>query len=105
METHSHYRGKPIRMAKCGKYSYSRCTKNCKEIEECLTCTLIKRHKKDIYKYINGVKYKRCSKCGNYYPLKKGFYKAVSRPTYMSWCKFCKSKYQLELKNNETKSI
>lgn len=106
METHIHYRGKPIKMAKCGKYSYARCMGNCKRPEECATCTLIKRHPTDLYKWIGTTKLKKCSKCGVYYPIKTGFYKAVNRPTYLSWCKFCKSKYQLELKNknNETKS-
>lgn len=101
METHIHYRDKPIKMAKCGKYSYARCMGNCKRPEECATCTLIKRHPTDLYKWVGMVKYKRCSKCGNYYPLKTGFYRAISRPTYMSWCKFCKSKYQLKLKSKK----
>lgn len=98
MEIHNHYRGRPIRMAKCGKYSYSRCMRNCKEADECKTCTLVKRQSTNIYKWVGIVKYKKCPKCGEYYPIKTGYYKNGSRTTPPAWCKYCHSKLQRELK-------
>ena len=108
METHSHYRRKPIKMAKCGKYSYSRCMGYCKRPEECKTCTLVKRHSTQIYKWVEGVRYKKCSKCGKYYPIKTGYYKNGNRTTPPAWCRYCHNELQrnnqFKKKNNE-KSI
>lgn len=96
-----------VRLAKCNKYSYAHCMHNWQQCDECKSCTLIKRHSTDLYKWVGTTKLKRCSKCGLYYPIKTGYYKCTDRPSRPSWCKFCKSKYQLELKikNHESKSI
>lgn len=110
MEIHKHYRNKPIRMAKCGKYSYSRCMGNCKRPEECKTCTLVKRYATDLYKLIGSEMHKKCPKCGQYRSVITDYYKNSSRYTLPSWCRYCHNELQrnnqLKKKNNEkAKSI
>lgn len=78
-------------MAKCGLYKYSFCTHK-HDACECSSCLLVNRHGK-MYKYINGVKYKKCPHCGEYKPLSE--YHANSNG-YKSWCISCGNAYSKE---------
>lgn len=79
------------KMAKCGLYKYSFCTHKHDAIE-CSSCLLVNRHGK-MYKYINGVKYKKCPHCGEYKPLSE--YHTNSNG-HRSWCISCSNTYSKE---------
>lgn len=87
-------------MAKCGLYKYSFCTHKHDAIE-CANCLLIKRHGK-IYKYINGVKYKKCPHCSEYKPLNE--YHTNSNG-HKSWCIVCSNAYSREYAKSKNKAI
>lgn len=90
-------------MAKCGMYKYSFCTHK-HDACECSSCLLVNRHGK-MYKYINGVKYKKCPHCGEYKPLNE--YHTNSNG-HKSWCIVCSNAYAREYakaKKQEDKPI
>lgn len=80
------------RMAKCNKYTLSFCNNKFMDCEDCKKCSLVKHKFEPLYKFINGVKYKRCPQCGEYYPLSE--LKQVNG--YKTWCKQCSHKYGVE---------
>lgn len=91
------------KMAKCGMYKYSFCTHK-HDAVECASCLLVNRHGK-MYKYINGVKYKKCPHCGEYKPLSE--YHTNSNG-HKSWCISCSNAYSKEYakaKKQENKPI
>lgn len=91
------------KMAKCGMYKYSFCTHK-HDACECSSCLLVNRHGK-MYKYINGVKYKKCPHCGEYKPLSE--YHTNSNG-HKSWCISCSNAYAREYakaKKQENKPI
>lgn len=77
-----------MKMAKCGLYKYSFCTHK-HDATECANCLLIKRHGK-MYKFINGIKYKKCPHCGEYKRLDE--FKKNSQG-YLCWCYDCHKTY------------
>ena len=81
---------KPIKLAKCGNRSLADCQKRFNKYPECKTCTLVHHHFIPIYIYINGIKYKRCPHCKQYYKIdmfakNNGKHKRLCS----SWCKKC----------------
>ena len=91
------------KLAKCGLYKYSFCTHK-HDAVECASCLLVNRHGK-MYKYINGVKYKKCPHCGEYKPLSE--YHTNSNG-HKSWCVSCSNAYSKEYakaKKQENKPI
>lgn len=91
------------KMAKCGMYKYSFCTHK-HDAVECASCLLVNRHGK-MYKYINGVKYKKCPHCGEYKLLSE--YHTNSNG-HKSWCISCSNAYSKEYakaKKQENKPI
>lgn len=91
------------KMAKCGLYKYSFCTHK-HDAVECSSCLLVNRHGK-MYKYINGVKYKKCPHCDEYKPLNE--YHTNSNG-HKSWCISCSNAYAREYakaKKQEDKPI
>ena len=91
------------KMAKCGLYKYSFCTHK-HDAVECTSCLLVNRHGK-MYKYINGVKYKKCPHCGEYKPLNEYHTNSIG---YKSWCISCSNAYSKEyarIKKQEEKPI
>ena len=98
MKSTPSFRGKP---APCGKYSKTFCTTKFKNCEDCKQCSLVKHRFEPLYKYINGVKHKRCPRCGEYYPMHQ-FRPVQSRGRLSSsWCKVCFSEYNLEKYKNK----
>lgn len=90
-------------MAKCGMYKYSFCTHK-HDACECSSCLLVNRHGK-MYKYINGVKYKKCPHCGEYKPLSEYH---TNTNGHKSWCISCSNAYAREYakaKKQEDKPI
>lgn len=90
-------------MAKCGLYKYSFCTHK-HDACECSSCLLVNRHGK-MYKYINGVKYKKCPHCGEYKPLSEYH---TNTNGHKSWCISCSNAYAREYakaKKQEDKPI
>ena len=90
-------------MAKCGMYKYSFCTHK-HDACECSSCLLVNRHGK-MYKYINGVKYKKCPHCGEYKPLSEYH---TNTNGHKSWCITCSNAYAREYakaKKQENKPI
>ena len=90
-------------MAKCGLYKYSFCTHK-HDACECSSCLLVNRHGK-MYKYINGVKYKKCPHCGEYKPLSEYH---TNTNGHKSWCITCSNAYAREYakaKKQENKPI
>lgn len=83
----THINGKPIKMAKCGKHSLYFCKLEYHDCEDCKKCNLVPHRFYKLYKIIDGVKHKRCSKCGEYktincFVLRKNGYLS-------SWCNKC----------------
>lgn len=105
-QTKSHYRGKPLKMAKCGKYTQHICVHEFREHEECKDCKLVRHRYYKLYMVINGKRHRRCARCGRYKPI-SAFPNRYDGPHKSSWCKYCYNEYHqnLKLKNNETKSI
>lgn len=90
-------------MAKCGLYKYSFCTHK-HDAVECASCLLVNRHGK-MYKYINGVKYKKCPHCGEYKQLSEYH---TNTNGHKSWCITCSNAYAREYakaKKQEDKPI
>ena len=87
-------------MAKCGMYKYSFCTHK-HDAVECSSCLLVNRHGK-VYKYINGVKYKKCPQCGEYKLLSE--YHTNSNG-HKSWCISCSNAYSREYAKAKNKAI
>lgn len=90
-------------MAKCGLYKYSFCTHK-HDAVECASCLLVNRHGK-MYKYINGVKYKKCPHCGEYKQLSEYH---TNTNGHKSWCISCSNVYSREYakaKKQENKPI
>ena len=91
------------KLAKCGLYKYSFCTHK-HDAVECASCLLVNRHGK-MYKYINGVKYKKCPHCGEYKPLSEYH---TNTNGHKSWCITCSNTYSREYakaKKQENKPI
>lgn len=91
------------KLAKCGLYKYSFCTHKHDAIE-CASCLLVNRHGK-MYKFIEGVKYKKCPHCGEYKPLSE--YHTNSNG-HKSWCISCSNAYSKEyakIKKQENKPV
>lgn len=80
------------KLAKCGIHSKCFCdTKH--DASQCAECILVKHHGK-LYKFINGVKYKKCPRCGEYKPLLDFHISSnTSGRKYRSWCKSCMREY------------
>ena len=76
------------KMAKCGMYKYSFCTHKHDAIE-CATCLLVQR-RTNLYKWIDGKKYKKCPHCGKYKPMTE--FKANTNGN-KSWCHDCHLEY------------
>ena len=90
-------------MAKCGLYKYSFCTHK-HDAVECASCLLVNRHGK-MYRFVNGVKYKKCPHCVEYKPLNE--YHTNSNG-HKSWCISCSNAYSKEYakaKKQENKPI
>lgn len=102
MEIHTHYRNKPIKQAKCGKYSLIHCQKNYKECDDCRVCTLVRHMYYKVYMVVNGKTYKRCPHCCEYKPLTA--FSPRRNNTRASWCIKCTNLHN-KLKRYETKSI
>ena len=84
-------------------YKYSFCTHK-HDACECSSCLLVNRHGK-MYKYINGVKYKKCPHCGEYKPLSEYH---TNTNGHKSWCISCSNAYAREYakaKKQEDKPI
>lgn len=95
------YKNKPIKLAKCGNHSLADCQKRFNKYTECKTCTLVHHRFIPIYIYINGVKYKRCPHCKQYYKLdmfakNNGKHKRLCS----SWCKKCINQYNINAYEN-----
>lgn len=91
------------KMAKCGMYKYSFCTHK-HDACECSSCLLVNRHGK-MYKFIEGIKYKKCPHCGEYKPLSE--YHTNSNG-HKSWCISCSNTYSKEyakIKKQENKPV
>lgn len=91
------------KMAKCGLYKYSFCTHK-HDAVECSSCLLVNRHGK-MYKFVNGVKYKKCPHCGEYKPLNEY---NTNTNGHKSWCITCSKAYAKEYakaKKQENKPI
>ena len=88
------------KMAKCEKYKYSFCTHK-HDAPECTNCVLVIR-RENMYKWINGQKYKRCPHCTEYKPLSE--FKTNARGD-KSWCTTCHRAYAREKYYNDGKSF
>lgn len=84
------------KLAKCGLYKYSFCTHK-HDACECSSCLLVNRHGK-MYKFIEGVKYKKCPHCGEYKQLSE--YHTNSNG-HKSWCISCSNAYSKEYAKNK----
>ena len=88
------------KMAKCGMHKYSFCTHK-HDAPECENCLLIHR-RPNLYKWIKGVKYKRCPHCNEYKPLSE--FKVNSKGN-RSWCYVCQKDYARKRGKNNNKSF
>ena len=75
-------------MAKCGLQKYSFCTHK-HDAPMCANCLLVQR-RTNLYKWINGHKYKKCPHCGEYKALSE--FKENSNGN-KSWCHDCHLEY------------
>lgn len=98
----THYKGKPVKMAKCGKYSLHHCLCNFHECDDCKVCKLVPHRFYKLYKMIDGIKHKRCARCKEYKPVAEFVYNKATK-YYNCWCKKCLNTYKSN--SNETKSI
>ena len=85
-------------LAKCNIYKYSFCTHK-HDAPECKNCLLISR-RDNLYKWINGKKYKRCPHCEEYKPLSE--FKPNSQGN-ISWCNDCKKQYAKDVYHKDHK--
>lgn len=96
---YSHYQ--PV--AKCGKYSGAHCMHDWRDCEDCIKCTLVKRHAQLLYKFIDGHKYKKCPRCGEYHPIEHFALNKMRQ--YSSWCDDCKKEYRRTYNRQQNKSV
>lgn len=90
----------PTKLAKCEKYKYSFCTHK-HDAPECKNCVLVIR-RDNMYKWINGHKYKRCPHCGEYKLLSE--FRTNSQGN-KSWCYECHKTYAREKYYGDSKSF
>lgn len=82
--------------AKCGLTTWSRCRTRNAHLQECETCTLVKRIA-DNWKMIDRKPHRKCKRCGRFLTLDKFYPKKIKKPdgkvyeTTESVCKMCRS--------------
>ena len=94
-------------MAKCGLTSRSRCVYRKANLEECKTCTLVKRWT-DKWKMVDRKPVRQCCKCKEFKPLGAFYPKKVVHGDKVyacleCICKECRHQQYVERKRNKDK--
>ena len=98
-------------LSKCGKHSIHYCRTNRNHNNDCLHCSLIRKHHRHNTKIENDIELRKCPTCNRFLPLhrfysKTNHYKDRIYHTYSSSCKMCTSAKEAEkIRNRKKKEV